>query len=131
MACTCSVLLGWATRTTNVGKFWLSEPRPYETQAPRHGRPVTWLPVWMYVMAGSWLMASVCIERTKHMSSTIFAVHGKSSLTHMPDLPCWANLYFDGAIGNRACPLVMVVRRCPIRTESGKSLSNHFCICGL
>ena len=50
-------------------------------------------------MAGSWLIASVCMLRMKHMSSTILAVYGSSSLTHMPHLPCWANLYFDGAIG--------------------------------
>ena len=50
-------------------------------------------------MAGSWLIASVCMLRMKHMSSTILAVYGNSSLTHMPLLPCWANLYFDGAIG--------------------------------
>ena len=25
---TCSVFVGWATRTTNVGRFWFSEPRP-------------------------------------------------------------------------------------------------------
>jgi len=52
----------------------------------------------MKVMAGSWLMASVCIERMKHRSSTIFAFHGSSSLTHMPLLPCRANLNFDGAM---------------------------------
>ena len=60
------------------------------------------LPVCMNVMAGSWLIASVCMMRMKHMSSTIFAVCGSSSLTHIPLLPCCANLYFDGAIGKRA-----------------------------
>ena len=30
--------------------------------------------VWISVIAGSWLMASVFIERTKHMSSTMLAV---------------------------------------------------------
>jgi hypothetical protein len=35
----------------------------------------------------------------KHMSSTTFEVHGSISLTHMPDLPCCLNWYFDGAIG--------------------------------
>ena len=79
----------------------------------------------MNVMAGSWLMASVFIERMKHMSSAIFAVHGSNSETHMPLLPYCANLYFDGAMGKRFCPLVMVVRRWPMRTESGRSLSNH------
>ena len=55
-------------------------------------------------MAGSWLIASVCMLRMKHMSSTILAVYGSSSLTHMPHWPCWANLNFDGAIGKRAWP---------------------------
>ena len=41
---------------------------PFE---PMPGRPAIWLPVCMKQMAGSWLMASVCIERMKHMSSTI------------------------------------------------------------
>src|SRR5439155_10940526 len=77
MACTCSVLVDLATSTTKVGRLWFSEPSPYETQEPRQGRPVSWLPVCIYVMAGSWLMASVCILRTKHMSSTILAVDGR------------------------------------------------------
>ena len=45
--------------------------------------------------------------------------------------PCWANLYFDGAMGKRAWPEVMVVRRWPMRTESGRSLSYHSFITGL
>ena len=65
----------------------------------------------MKVMAGSWLMASVCMVRMKHMSSTIFAVHGSSSHTSMRHWPYFANLNFDGAMGKRAWPLVMVVRR--------------------
>ena len=85
----------------------------------------------MLVMAGSWLMASVCMLRMKHMSSTILAVHGSNSETHMPLLPCCSNLYFDGAIGNRAWPDVIVVRRWPLRIVSGKSLSNHSCMVGL
>ena len=90
-----------------------------------------WLPVWAKVMAGSWLMASVFMLRMKHMSSTILAVYGSSSLTHMPHWPCWANLYFDGAMGNRAWPLVMVVSRWPWRIESGRSLSYQASIFGL
>ena len=38
---------------------------------------------------------------------------------------------FEGAIGKRFCPLVMVVSRWPMRTESGRSLSYHSCITGL
>src|SRR3954467_13038121 len=100
MACTCSWFDGLATRTTNVGRFSLSEPRPYDAHEPRHGRPVIWLPVCMKLIAGSWLIASVFIVRMKHMSSTIRAVYGSSSETHMPPDPCCRNLYFDGAIGN-------------------------------
>src|SRR5947209_2016913 len=85
----------------------------------------------MYVTAGSWLIASVHTERTNVMSSTIFDVHGISSLTQAPDLPYWANLYFDGAMGKRVWPLVMVVRRWPWRIESGRSLSNRSAIFGL
>ena len=38
------------------------------------GRPPTIAPVCISVIAGSWLIASVCIERMKAMSSTHFAV---------------------------------------------------------
>ena len=76
-------------------------------------------------------MASVCMLRMKHMSSTILAVYGSSSQTHMPHWPCWANLNFDGAIGNRFWPEVIVVSRWPMRIESGRSLSNHSSIIGL
>ena len=65
------------------------------------------------------------------MSSTICAVYGSSSLTHMPHWPYWANLNFDGAIGKRFWPEVMVVSRWPMRTDSGRSLSYHSCIFGL
>jgi hypothetical protein len=85
----------------------------------------------MNEIAGSWLIASVCMLRMKHMSSTIFAVCGSISLTHMPDWPYCANLYFEGAIGNRAWPLVIVVSRWPLRTDSGRSLSYHSAIFGL
>ena len=45
--CTGSQLPGRATSTTNVGRLWFIDPRPYDTQAPRQGRPVIWLPVCM------------------------------------------------------------------------------------
>src|SRR5579871_5772095 len=94
-------------------------------------RPGSWWPVQMYVTAGSWLIASVFTVLMIARSSTILAVHGISSLTQVPALPYWRNLYFDGAIGKRAWPLVMVVRRCPMRTEPGRSLSNSSAILGL
>ena len=77
-------------------------------------------------------MASVCIERMNAMSSTHFAVCGSSSVfIHKPALAGLLNLYFEGAIGKRFWPEVMVVSRCPMRTESGRSLSYHSFITGL
>ena len=92
---------------------------------------MTWLPVCMNVMAGSWLIASVCILRMMHISSATLAVYGSSSVIHAPDLPARLNLNLDGATGNRAWPLVMVVSRWPMRTESGKSLSKCSASLGL
>ena len=68
------------------------------------GRPGCWKPVWMNVIAGSWLIASVCIDLMTERSSTIFAVCGSSSLTHVPDLPCCANANIDGATGSDRLP---------------------------
>ena len=82
------------------------------------------LPVMRNVQAGSWLMALVWTERTMAMSSTSFAVHGSKSLTHAPLRPCCANLKIEGATGNLACPLVIVVMRWPARIESGSSTLN-------
>jgi len=67
----------------------------------------------------------------KHISSTIFAVHGSSSQTHIPLSPWRENAYFDGAIGNRDWPDVIVVRRWPLRTLSGRSLSYQSFMTGL
>src|SRR4029079_19666603 len=120
IACTCSVFVLFATITTNVGRLSLSDPRPYEAHAPRHGRPVFWLPLCISVMAGSWLIASVCMLRMNTRSSTDFLRFGNSSLIHIPDWPQRSKRYIDGAIGKRAWPLVMVVSRCPIRTDSGR-----------
>jgi hypothetical protein len=39
-----------------------------------HGFPGTWFPVWMNVMVGSWLIASVWSVRKTQMSSVIPAV---------------------------------------------------------
>ncbi len=72
---------------------------------------MTWLPVWMNEIAGSWLIASVCIDRMNAILSTNFDVCGNNSLTHIPESPYWAKLYLLGAIGNRDWPLVIVVKR--------------------
>ena len=77
------------------------------------------------------MIASVQTVFTRAISSASRAVQGKSSLTHMPDWPCCANLYFDGAIGNRDWPLVIVVKRWPLRIDSGRSLSYKASILGL
>jgi len=86
-------------------------------------RTGSWLPVCMKVRAGSWLTVSVCSDRIMQSSSTIRAVHGSSSETQRPLCPCRAKRNFDGAIGKRAWPDVMVVSRWPMRTVSGRSLS--------
>ena len=66
----------------------------------------------MAQMAGSWLMASVCIERMRHRSSATLLVQGSSSVfIQRPLEPTWLNRNLDGAIGNRDWPEVMVVSR--------------------
>ena len=52
------------------------------------------------------------------MSSTIFAVCGRSSLTHAPDLPWRANEYAEFTTGSNDWPIVCATRW-PMRTESG------------
>src|SRR5262245_10643924 len=97
-----------------------------------HGRPLTMLPVCIAQMAGSWLMASVCMERMNAMSSTHFAVNGNNSVfIMMPLLPAALNFHFDGAMGKRFCPEVIVVKRWTMRIESGRSLSYQSLITGL
>jgi hypothetical protein len=63
------------------------------------------------VIAGSWLIASVCIVLMKVSSSTIRAVWGNSSLTQAPELPCRAKRNIDGAMGKRSCVAVIPVSR--------------------
>ncbi len=92
-------------------------PRP-----PCWAGPASCEPVCTKVIAGSWLIASVCIERMMQMSSTMLAVCGKSSLSDAPLWPCRANLKIDGATGKLFWPEVIVVIRWPIRTESGSSI---------
>ena len=50
------------------------------------GRPASWAPVMKNVTAGSWLIASVCIDLMKHSSSATRAVCGNSSLSQAPRL---------------------------------------------
>ena len=85
----------------------------------------------MNVIAGSWLIASVCTVLQIVMSSAMRAVCGKRSLTHAPDSPCWRNLNIDAATGSVPCPEVIPVMRCPMRTESGSSVPRNWASFGL
>jgi hypothetical protein len=67
----------------------------------------------------------------KQRSSTMRAVLGNSSQTHIPHLPWRAKRYLDGATGKRAWPLVMVVSRWPMRMLSGRLTSKKSFILGL
>src|SRR5580765_1803452 len=99
--------------TTKPGRLLDSLPRPYVTHDPIAGRPDSRLPVFMKVWAGSWLMASVFIERRMHISSAMCEVYGNSSLISCPDWPWRANfirgprqLNFDPCSWAMGCPLV-------------------------
>src|SRR5579883_1953647 len=61
------------------------------------GRPAICEPVFMNMCAGSWLIASVVIERTTQISSITEPMCGNSSLTSVPFLPNVRN----GNIGAR------------------------------
>jgi hypothetical protein len=74
------------------------------------GRPGCWKPVWMKVIAGSWLIASVFIVLMTVMSSTIFAVCGSSSLTHVPACPCREKANIERATGSDDWPIVCATR---------------------
>ena len=49
------------------------------------------VPVFMNVWAGSWLMASVFIDRMTHRSSATSASRGKMVEISIPDLPHFLN----------------------------------------
>ena len=78
----------------------------------------------MAQMAGSWLIASVCSERMKQMSSAFLREVRQQARRSSTCRTCPAgrSLNFDGAIGKRAWPLVMVVRRWPLRMLVGQIL---------
>ena len=86
------------------------------------GRPGICDPVSRNVTAGSWLIASVCIDLMKQMSSTRFARCGSSSLTHAPQSPWRANENGDAMTGRLFCPATKPVSRCFPRTEGGSAL---------
>ena len=78
--------------------------------------PGSSLPVWKKLMAGSWLIASVCIDLTKQSLSAIAAVCGSSSDTVAPDSPWRAKRNTEPARGMLACCALMPVSRWPPRT---------------
>ena len=51
------------------------------------GRPLMMEPVFMKKWAGSWLICSVCIERTMQSSSAMEPMWGKISAISWPDWP--------------------------------------------
>ena len=56
------------------------------------GRPNCIVPVFIRSWPGAWLKASVTIDFTTAMSSTILAVWGSNSEISMPDFPALENL---------------------------------------
>jgi len=51
-----------------VGRILIHAAEAMAIQEPMQGLPAIMKPVWMKVMAGSWLMASVCMERMRAIS---------------------------------------------------------------
>ena len=51
------------------------------------GRPGIWLPVMNSVMPGEWLIASVCIDLMKQISSATAPMPGSNSLSQAPLCP--------------------------------------------
>src|SRR2546430_11374788 len=58
-----------------------------------HGRENACSPVFICRQAPLWLMLSATIERMTHRSSTQVANCGNSSLTSVPDWPCFSKVY--------------------------------------
>src|SRR5579872_1949849 len=83
-------------KTTYPGRFWFSEPRPYVSHDPRLGRVGCVSPEFIIRNDGSWLGRFVCIERITHRSSMQRLKCGNSSLTSIPELPCFENLKGEG-----------------------------------
>jgi hypothetical protein len=73
--------------TTKPGRSSASLPRPYQHHEPMLGRPEIDVPVFISVWAGSWLICSVCIERTRQISLAMEPICGNSVLISWPDLP--------------------------------------------
>ena len=85
-----------------AGRLSFMLPKPYEAQAPIEGRPATWLPEQKKVMAGSWLIASVCIVRMTQRSSATSPVWLSRSLYSTPDFPYFLKFVNAPASGSVA-----------------------------
>ena len=85
----CRAAIGWLcdppseVSTTKPGRSSDSLPSPYSSHDPMLGRPGSRKPVFMKVCAVSWLICSVCIERTMQMSSAMLPMWGSS------EVMCW------------------------------------------
>ena len=67
---------------------------PYQIQDPAAGRPEIWVPVFMKVWAGSWLICSVCHRADDADVVGDFADCGRSVEISWPESPyrakgCW------------------------------------------
>ena len=77
----------------------------------------------MNIFAGAWLKTFVATDRTTAMSSTILAVCGRHSDTHVPALPCCANLRrVPSSFGTFLAKLSMKAKRLPLMNSSGIGL---------
>ena len=63
------------------------------------GRPASWDPVWAKVIAGSWLIASVTMERTMQSLSAMAPVWVIRSPIRAPHSPRRVAPNLEGAIG--------------------------------
>src|SRR5690349_1051805 len=106
--------------TMKPGRLFVSAPSPYQTHDPIDGRPEMVVPVFMKVCAGSWLIASVTIERTMQISSAMEPKFGNSSQICWPDLPNFLNPHC-GARHLSDCPCNCAIGW-PLVNDSGIGL---------
>ena len=66
---------------------WFSVPRPYTTQLPSDGRPMSGLPVFICTSAEPWAWVSVWQERITAILSACSRVFGKKSEIGIPLCP--------------------------------------------
>ena len=66
------------------------------------GRPGTCAPVMKKVTPGAWFTASVCMLRTRQISSAMPPMPGSISLISMPDLPYFLKPLIGATTGHLA-----------------------------